>query len=307
MSRIFEALKRVETAYSPLKITPNEAAASNGVSVDGASVGTVSAETARRVKALNEVPSKPVENAETRSVSPKASSESRLVALTDPDGLGAEKFRALVTRLDNMGRQRQLKSFQVTSSVVHEGKTVVAGNIAVTFANYCDSKTLLVEGDLHRPGLAALFGFQELRGVSEWWSGKDSELTQFIHKVKGMPLWFLPAGEICDRPSDILRSMRFVKAFTQLTSQFEWIVVDSTPMLPIVDANLWSKLLDGTLLVVREGITPVNALKNGLQALDQPKLIGVVLNDAVGTDEVDYYGEYCGSRKAAARPFDTKR
>ena len=80
-----------------------------------------------------------------------ASPESHLVALTDPNSLGAEKFRALVTRFDHLRKQRELRSFQVTSSVIDEGKTLVAGNVAVTLAKYSGSKTLLVEGDLHRP------------------------------------------------------------------------------------------------------------------------------------------------------------
>jgi hypothetical protein len=65
-------------------------------------------------------------------------------------------------------------------------------------------------------------------------------------------------------------------------------------MLPIVDVNLWSRLLDGTLVVVREGITPVKALKRGLQALDHPKLIGVVVNEATEFDQVGYKGQYYG-------------
>ena len=69
-------------------------------------------------------------------------------------------------------------------------------------------------------------------------------------------------------------------------------------MLPIVDVNLWSRLVDGTLLVVREGVAPVKALKKGLQALDHPKLIGVVINEASGSDQVNYDGQYYGARKS---------
>ena len=87
--------------------------------------------------------------------------------------MGAEKFRALVTRFDHLRSRRELKSFQVTSSVINEGKTLVAGNVAVTLAKYSGSKTLLVEGDLHRPSLANLFGLEELRGLSHWWSGSE--------------------------------------------------------------------------------------------------------------------------------------
>jgi protein-tyrosine kinase len=217
---------------------------------------------------------------------------SRLVALTDPTSLGAEKFRALATRFDHLRNQRELRSFQVTSSVIDEGKTLVAGNIAVTLAKYSGCKTLLVDGDLHRLSLANLFGLNDLPGLSQWWYGQESELDGYVHRLSGLPLWFLPAGRSCDQPSDMLRSERFQRAFRHLSNQFEWTVVDSTPMLPIVDVNLWSRLVDGTLLVVREGVAPVKALKRGLQALDHPKLIGVVINEATEFDQINYEGRY---------------
>jgi capsular exopolysaccharide synthesis family protein len=240
---------------------------------------------------------KPVERASTLPVVIRVPPESRLVALTEPNTLGAEKFRALVTRLEHLRKERELKCFQVTSSVIHEGKTLVSGNVAVTLAKYSGSKTLLIEGDLHRPTLASLFGLNNIRGLSHWWYRAGQDLGQFIYRLGELPLWFLPAGNPHDRPSDILRSARFVNAFAQLTNRFEWIVVDSTPMLPIVDVNLWSRLVDGTLLVVREGVTPVKALKQGLLALDHPKIIGVVLNDASETNESKYDGQYYGSKK----------
>src|SRR5579862_9389458 len=193
----------------------------------------------------------------------KVPPESRLVALTDPDSLGAEKFRALAARLEHQHKPDERKCFQVTSSVINEGKTLVSGNIGVTLAKHFGAKTLLVEGDLHRPTLASIFGLERLRGISHWWAGPDQELTPFVHKLEGLPLWFLPAGRPSDRPSDVLRSSRFVYAFERLASEFEWVVVDSTPMVPIVDVNLWSRLVAGTLLVVREGVTPVKALQKG--------------------------------------------
>jgi capsular exopolysaccharide synthesis family protein len=296
MSRLFEALSNVEAKRRSPDVVPLAAASPDVVPPVVTAVNAVRSEHTQKANMLNEVLPKPVEILGSRSVPVKASPESHIVALTDPNSLGAEKFRALVTRLDYLRKQQKLKSFQVTSSVINEGKTLVAGNTAVTLAKYSGSKTLLIEGDLHRPTLAALLGLSELHGLSHWWVGQDHELAQFVHRLNDMPLWFLSAGKPCDRPSDILRSARFVKAFTQLASQFEWIVVDSTPMLPIVDVNLWSRLVDGTLLVVREGLTPVKALKKGLQALDHPKLLGVVVNEVSGSDQANYDGQYYGTK-----------
>lgn len=249
------------------------------------------------IEAVN-VPETPESKLEAaRRVYLKAPAESRLVALTEPDSMGAEKFRALVSRLEHQHRQCELKSFQVTSSVISEGKTLVSGNVAATLARHLGAKTLLVEGDLHRPTLAAILGLDKMRGLHHWWSGRTQDLSQFVYKVEDLPLWFLPAGKPCDRPSDLLRSARFANAFREIAGEFEWTVVDSTPMVPIVDVNLWSRLVDGTLLVVREGVTPVKALKQGLLALDHPNLIGMVLNDAVATTNSKYDGQYYGPPK----------
>lgn len=191
----------------------------------------------------------------------------------------------------------ELKSLQVTSSVISEGKSFVAANLAVTLAKYSGSKTLLIEGDLHRPTLATMFGLKDLHGLSDWWTARNQELACYIKRFTGTALSFLPAGKACDRPSEILRSGQLADAFAQLRSQFDWIVVDSTPMLPVIDANLWSRLVDGSLLVVREGVAPLKALKKGLQSLDNPKLIGVVVNEASDFDQIEYEGQYYGARK----------
>jgi len=280
MGRLFEALSCVEVKHNSLTAAPPTVGSRDVAPPDATAMKAVRPEPSQEAKVMKEVPRKTNETVEARLLSVKPSPESRLVALTDSNSLGAEKFRALVTRLDDLREHRELKSFQVTSSVINEGKSLVAGNVAVTLAKYFGSKTLLIEGNLHRPTLTSLLGLNELRGLSCWWSGQDPELGKFVHRLNDMPLWFLSAGKPCDRPSSILRSARFLKAFAQLVSQFEWIVVDSTPMLPIVDVNLWSRLVDGTILVVREGVTPVKALKKGLQALDRPKFIGVVINEA---------------------------
>lgn len=237
------------------------------------------------------------ETDKTRSAIVQPLPTSRLVAWSGPNSLGAEKFRALAVRLDAIRRQHEMKSLQVTSSVINEGKTFVAANLAVTLAKYSGSKTLLIEGDLHRPTLGSMFGLKPMEGLSDWWSGGHQDIARFLVRFTGAGLWFLPAGKACDRPSEILRSAQLAEAFARLADQFDWIVVDSTPMLPVIDANLWSRLVDGTLLVVREGIAPLKALKKGLQSLDRPNLIGVVVNEASEFDQLDYDGQYYGSRK----------
>jgi len=234
----------------------------------------------------------------SRSVSLQIPPDSRLVALTEPFGLGAEKFRVLVTRLENLRKkQKDLKSLQVTSGGIAEGKTLVSGNLALTLAKGSRCKVLLIEGDLHNPKLASVFGLSKLTGLVDWWSAANQNIDRSLHQLQDLPLWFIPAGGTYEQPSAILQSPRFAEAFAQLSRQFDWIVVDSTPMVPMVDVNLWSRLVDGTLLVVREGVAPVKAIKKGLASLDNAKLVGVVLNDTSDFDHAPNYDRYYVSGK----------
>jgi capsular exopolysaccharide synthesis family protein len=304
MSRLFEGLNRATIPQNQINAVRHELIPGDLVlpeAVEMAGVESNGATEATGPRGTTE-PKKAFEIEKARSVMAQPPLTSRLVAWTTPNSLGAEKFRALAVRLDDMRRHHQLNSLQVTSSVINEGKSFVAANLAVTLAKYSGSKTLLIEGDLHRPTVASMLGLKDLQGLGEWWSGRNLDLSRFLVRLTGTALWFLPAGKACDRPSEILRSVQLAEAYAQLAGQFDWIVVDSTPMLPVIDANLWSRLVDGTLLVVREGVAPLKALKNGLLSLDNPKLIGVVINEASEFDQVDYDGQYYGARK-----YDDKR
>jgi capsular exopolysaccharide synthesis family protein len=283
MSRIYETLKRMEKEqHQP---------------------GGPSSDPVRTVEILSSVLAVPAELDGAHSVNVVASPESRLVALTDPRGLGAEKFRALVTRLENVRVQKEFKSLQVTSSGISEGKTTVSANLAVTLAKRGHHKVLLIEGDLHRPGLASLLGLNGSRGLANWWASSDQEISTHLDRINGLPLWFLGAGGPFEHPSEILQSSRFAEEFAKIGSWFDWVVVDSTPMLPTADANLWSRLVDASLLVVREGVASIRALKKGLESLDKPKLVGIVLNEASEFDQAGYAERYYGletSRKKSS-------
>jgi capsular exopolysaccharide synthesis family protein len=299
MSRLFEGFSRAKSQQSQSEAVPPDMALSESGELAEASGNGIPRAVGFRGSGE---PRQMSETEKARSVMVQPRPTSRLVAWADPNSLGAEKFRALAVRLDHMRKQHELNSLQVTSSVINEGKTFVAANLAVTLAKYSGANTLLIEGDLHRPTLASIFGLKELQlqGLSDWWAARDQDITRFLVRFSGSALWFLPAGKAIDRPSEILRSVQLAEAFAQLASRFDWIVVDSTPMLPVIDANLWSRLVDGTLLVVREGVAPLKALKNGLQSLDHPKLIGVVVNEASEFDQIDYHGQYYGARKYGA-------
>ena len=286
MSRLYEALRKSEQENQQKGVATSEAP--RPTEVLSTIAPTVMAAT-------------PVELEMAKTVQPQVSAECHLEALTDPHSLAAEKFRVLLTRLDNLRGQRELKSVQVTSGVTDEGKTLISANLAVTMARHSQTRILLVEGDLHNPGLHSLFGLSRVKGICQWWADPKSPITDFVYRLGDLPLWYLPAGGRFAEPGALLQSSRFAETFAQLAGLFDWTIVDSTPLLPMADANIWNRLVDGTLLVVRENVTPVNSIKKGLESLDDPKLVGVVLNGASEFDRIGYYDQYYSSRNGSKK------
>ena len=216
--------------------------------------------------------------------------------MTEGNSLGAEKFRLLRARLRNLRERRQLQKLVITSAVPSEGKTLVAMNLAVCLAKHTDEKILLLEGDLRKPMLGEHLGIKSLPGVGEWWASSRRTGQQIYLPFRRLQLWILPAGSAPENPVNILQSARFLELYKQLSTCFDWIIIDAPPLLPMADVSFWSRQADGLLLVVREGHTPKTILQKGLETLDNPKVVGVVLNDAHEV-ESGYYGHYYYHRK----------
>ena len=234
-----------------------------------------------------------------RVLHPVPTPEQRLVAMTEPDGTGAEMFRVLATRLAHMQHKRHLHKLLVTSSVVDEGKSVVAANLALTLARRSGERVLLIEADLRRPTISALFSSTQLRGISEWCEGK-LELERSLYQIRDMPVWLLAAGHRMDEPLPLLESTRFVKMLEAVSAHFDWVLLDATPMLPMADSTSIARLCDGVLVVVRDGYTRKKVLNKALDTIDKSKLLGVVFNQAsmMNVNYDRYYGAYYGSGKS---------
>jgi capsular exopolysaccharide synthesis family protein len=214
---------------------------------------------------------------------------SRLVFFTEPDSLAAEKFRFLGVRLRQLRQNRQLKKVLVTSTIPEEGKSLVSANLAGALARR-KQKVLLIEGDMRRPTLAHHFGLGKLNGLSEWLQS-GAQTPSNIYRLGGPGLWFLPAGDPPANPLELMQSGRLSQLMSQLSDLFDWIIVDSPPILPLADTTVWARLTEGTLLVAREGKTQKTALQRGLAVLKKSDLLGVVLNGSTHSDS-DYYQRY---------------
>ena len=214
--------------------------------------------------------------------------QNRLVCLTDNESLAAEKFRYLGVRLQHLRRDPPLKKVLITSTIPAEGKSMVAANLACTLARRTQQRTLLLEGDLRRPSLSQLFGLESIAGISEWLQG-GRDLKTSIYYLEEPGLWILPAGSTPKNPLELLQSGRLFALMDQLTAWFDWIIIDSPPVLPLADTSVWMRLADGILLVTRQGTTEKRQLQRGLEALEPKKLIGALLNGSKSAIRSDYY------------------
>src|SRR5580692_3419230 len=220
---------------------------------------------------------------------------SRLVFLSEPDSLAAEKFRFLGVRLRQLQQSRPLKKVLVTSTIPEEGKSTVSANLAGVLARRKQS-VLLIEGDLRRPTLAQQFGLGRLAGLGEWLQSGRQTVSN-VYRLEGPDFWFLPAGNPPENPLELLQSGRLSYLMGQLANLFDWIIVDSPPLLPLADTTVWARVTDGTLLVAREGKSEKKQLQRGLEALKKSDLLGVVLNGCINPDHKSYYQRYAPTVK----------
>jgi capsular exopolysaccharide synthesis family protein len=299
MSYIFEALQRAEAERS-----------GGSVPKDADSVADllqkVEQEIDRR-QSLSESPpaAKPESRgaatfASARVLLPALAADARLVCLTDQGGLAAEKFRVLGLKLRHLGEQRKLKRIVITSSIPEEGKSLIAANLALNQSRSKVLNTVLVDGDLRRPELAHRFGFhRNLPGLSEVLRG-ERQLSEVVYKLEGTGLWFLPAGMTPENPLEVMQSGRLQQLLEQLEAFFDWIVIDTPPIRPLADTSLWMKLVDGVLLVTREGVCEKKQLERALEVIDRSTMLGVVVNSCSSNDQKYYHSRYSSNALSSA-------
>jgi capsular exopolysaccharide synthesis family protein len=227
--------------------------------------------------------------------------DSKLVSITDKESLAAEKFRFLAVRLRQIQQRKPLKRLLVTSTIPEEGKSLVSANLACTLARRKQNKVLLLDGDLRRPTLEKQLGLGRITGLSECLQG-SFDLSACVHQLDALGIWILPAGRTPQNPLELMQSGRLSVLMDQLNGLFDWIVIDSPPVLPLADTSIWSRLADGILLVTRQGTTEKKQLQLGLDALEQPKLLGAVINASTDVVHTDYYQRYGSHAERSATP-----
>jgi capsular exopolysaccharide synthesis family protein len=221
----------------------------------------------------------------TLGLIPKVSADSELVTVTHPSAPAAEAFRLLRTSVKFLGIERQVRVVQVTSPSPGEGKTMVAANLAVAFAQAGD-RVVLVGGDLRRPRMEEVLDVPLTPGLTAVLIG-DVTLPQAIQTAEGVPnLSVLPAGYPPPNPSELLSGERARRLIDVLGQTYDVVVIDCPPVLPVTDALVLARMADTTLLVTSANKTSKRSLTRAVELLRQvdAPLSGAVLNSASADD-----------------------
>ena len=221
----------------------------------------------------------------------KKRGEAVVASSSEPTSPVAEAYRSLRTSLQFARQAHNLKTLLVTSPGTAEGKSTTLANLGAVFAQ-AGERVALVSSDMRRPRLGEFFELTEESGMSTVLLGQET-LEQAIQPVRGYDcLWLLGAGPIAPNPAELLNSPRAQQVFAALRENFDLVLVDSPPVLPVTDAMVLSKYADGTLIVVAAGQTKRTQLQRTAERFAQAKsfVVGVVLNEV--SKQSSYGGEY---------------
>jgi succinoglycan biosynthesis transport protein ExoP len=208
-----------------------------------------------------------------------------LVTIRDPASPAAEAYRTLRTSIQFLGLDRPIKTLQVTSPAKEEGKTTTLTNLGVTLAR-AGSRVALLDCDLRRPRMHEFFGLSNHVGFTSVLLGECS-LGDALQPVPGQSrLGLLASGPPPPEPSELLGSRHARGVLDALRASCDIVLIDTPPVLPVTDALVMARVVDGTLLVLAAGQTTKKGLHRAMELLEQvdTPLLGTVFNE-VGSEQ----------------------
>ena len=309
MSRIDEAMRRAAAADAAAQAPSSQASEESVVVADNNDAAALSQEPfplelqdrRRAVPAITE-PAKTTgsyDTSERQSPEPESSLfdriDSRLtekiVVDQNMNAASREQYRRLAAVLHDAHNTQRLQVIMVASAVASEGKTLTASNLALTFSESYQKRVLLIDADLRRPSLHGIFRLDTTLGLGDGLMS-TGESKMLVRQVSPR-LAVLPAGRPSSDPMAGLTSDRMRKLIEEARQSFDWVILDTPPIMLLPDAHLLASMVEGAVMVVRANSTPFELIKRAVDAIGRQRIIGMVLNRAEVSntaDEYQYYG-----------------
>ena len=215
-----------------------------------------------------------------------------------------EQYRRLAAVLHDAQASSGLKVVMVASAVAGEGKTLTAANVALTLSGSYRKRVLVIDGDLRRPVLHQLFRVDAASGLADGLDTAVEDMKIIVRQVTPT-LALLPAGRPNTDPMAGLISPRMRRLIEEARQMFDWVIIDTPPLVLLPDAHLLASIADTALLVVKAESTPHAMVKRAVDAIGSSRIVGVVLNNVTAEVHGGYDG--AGDYYAAATTAVTSR
>jgi Mrp family chromosome partitioning ATPase len=240
--------------------------------------------------------------------------KSHLVTLVTPTAFEAEPYRVLGRLVVQMSQETGLRVLAISSPSVGEGKTSTSINLAGVLAQEPEVRVLLVEADLRRPSLLTYLGVRDPSGKGLISAVLEPALSleRVVHPCVPFNLHVLPADHSLASPYDVLKLPRWGALLQEARQHYNYVIVDTPPLIPFADYRLIEPWMDGVLVVVAAHQTSPKLLTEALQVMDPAKLVGLVLNkDNHLAPHYDrayrYYAQSPNGHHQGWRPFRRRR
>lgn len=205
----------------------------------------------------------------------------RVVAYFDPKALITEQYKILRTNVLSAGTKRPVKTLVVTSSLHSEGKTITALNLAVVIAQSVQKpKVLLIDADMRRGRIGKYLGVAPSAGLTEILSGQ-ADTSGCVFHIDIENLAFISSGAVAENPAELLASDKMRALLADLKMQFDYVLIDTPPIISVTDAGIIGALADGILMVIQASRTQRGIVQRASELLEQAhcKTVGHVLTN----------------------------
>lgn len=215
--------------------------------------------------------------------------DKNLVSFTNPGSFAAEQYQGLRMKIERLRQARDLRVIAVTSPGASDGKTVTSINLAGALARGASRRVLLIDGDLRRPEVAHQLRFDPNRaGFADLIGPRPVPLTDAVQPLDEFNVDVIAAGVVAGPIHEMFRSEHLPRLLGDARERYDYVIIDTPPLVPVVDSALLARAVDGVLVVVAANKTPRRLLEEALSQLDSAKVLGIIFNK----DDRPLFGYY---------------
>jgi protein-tyrosine kinase len=224
--------------------------------------------------------------------------DGHLVGLLDPMSFEAEQYRTVCYSLEQLHKGKGLTTIAISSPTVSDGKTTTAINIAATLSQDPATKILLIDLDLRRPSVSRLLGLSHSQGpgVTDFVLRSGFSLRDVILECPSFHLDLLLSGSSTQAPHETLKEPKFEQLLQEARYCYDYVIVDTPPIVPFPDCRFLEPWIDGILLIVTAHKTPRELVSKAIDSINPTKMIGILFNND-DQSESQYYSSYYYSKE----------